>query len=60
MEALFGLPGLGSLTLDAIRGRDYPVIQAAVMLLATSVVVVNVATTLLHRWADPRTARRQA
>lgn len=57
MEALFGLPGLGSLTLEAIRGRDYPVIQAAVVALATFVVLVNVLTTALHHWADPRLAR---
>jgi peptide/nickel transport system permease protein len=58
MEALYALPGLGSLTLEAIRGRDYPVIQAAVMVLATGVVLVNIATAALHRWVDPRLSRR--
>jgi peptide/nickel transport system permease protein len=58
MEALYALPGLGSLTLEAIRGRDYPVIQAAVMVLATAVVLVNIATAALHRWVDPRLSRR--
>jgi len=58
MEALFSLPGLGSLTLDAIRGRDYPVIQSAVMLIATFVVIANAITAILHRWADPRLAVR--
>ena len=56
MEALFGLPGVGSLTLDAIRGRDYPVIQAAVMALAFFVVLINVLTAALHRFVDPRLA----
>jgi len=60
MEALFSLPGLGSLTLDAIRGRDYPVIQSAVMLIATFVVIANMLTAILHRWADPRLAVRGA
>ena len=58
MEALFSLPGLGGLTLEAIRGRDYPVVQSAVMLIAGFVVLVNVATAGLHRWADPRLARQ--
>lgn len=57
MEALFALPGLGGLTLEAIRSRDYPVIQVAVMVLATLVVVVNLAAAALQRWADPRVAR---
>ena len=60
MEALFSLPGLGGLTLDAIRGRDYPVIQSAVMLIAAFVVVVNALTAIVHRWADPRLAARAA
>ncbi|PRA63178.1 peptide ABC transporter permease [Pseudomonas sp. MYb187] len=57
MEALFSLPGLGSLTLEAIHGRDYTVIQAAVMLLATFVVLVNIATAALQVWIDPRLTR---
>ncbi|MNJ15930.1 Glutathione transport system permease protein GsiC [compost metagenome] len=57
MEALFSLPGLGSLTLEAIHGRDYTVIQAAVMLLATFVVLVNIATAALQAWIDPRLTR---
>lgn len=56
MEALFALPGLGSLTLEAIRGRDYPVIQAAIMAMATFVVFVNVTSAALQRWLDPRRA----
>ncbi len=56
MEALFSLPGLGSLTLEAIRGRDYPIIQAAVMVMAALVVLVNIMTAVLHRWLDPRLA----
>lgn len=58
MEALFAHPGLGGLTLEAIRSRDYPVIQIAVMVLAAFVVLVNLAAAALRRWADPRLARR--
>ena len=60
MEALFAHPGLGGLTLEAIRSRDYPVIQVAVLALAAFVVVVNLAAAALQRWADPRLARRLA
>ncbi|CCJ51115.1 ABC transporter permease [Bordetella parapertussis] len=60
MEALFAQPGLGGLTLEAIRSRDYPVIQVAVMALATFVILVNIAAAALQRWADPRLARRAA
>ncbi len=60
MEALFAHPGLGGLTLEAIRSRDYPVIQVAVLALAAFVVVVNLAAVALQRWADPRLARRLA
>lgn len=58
MEALFAHPGLGGLTLDAIRSRDYPVIQISVMVLAAFVILVNLAASGLQRWADPRLARR--
>lgn len=56
MEVLFGLPGLGSLMLNAIHGRDYPVIQAAITVIAVAVVVLNALTDLLHRLIDPRVA----
>jgi len=58
MEALFAHPGLGGLTLDAIRSRDYPVIQISVMVLAAFVILVNLAASGLQHWADPRLARR--
>jgi len=57
MEVLFGLPGLGSLMLNAIQGRDYPVIQAAILVTAIGLVVVNALTDLLHRLIDPRLSR---
>lgn len=60
MEALFAHPGLGGLTLEAIRSRDYPVIQIAVMVLAALVVLVNLAAAALQRWADPRLAKRSS
>lgn len=57
MEVLFGLPGLGSLAYQAISGRDYPVIQAVVLVFATGVVVVNALADLAQRALDPRLRR---
>lgn len=54
MEVLFGLPGVGSLTFNAINGRDYPLIQAVVLFLAVSVILINFATDLAQRLIDPR------
>lgn len=57
MEVLFGLPGLGTLALQAIQGRDYPVVQAVILLFAVSIVIVNAATDLCQRLIDPRLRR---
>jgi peptide/nickel transport system permease protein len=56
MEVLFGLPGVGSLMLNAIHGRDYPVIQAAIVVIAVALVIINATMDLLHRALDPRVA----
>jgi peptide/nickel transport system permease protein len=57
MEVLFGLPGLGTLAYQAISGRDYPVIQAVVLVFAVGVVMVNWATDAIQRSLDPRLSR---
>ena len=54
MEALFGLPGLGSLVLNAVNGRDYPVLQAVIIVLALGVVLINAVADLARRLTDPR------
>ena len=53
-EAVFAWPGVGFLTVDAINNQDYPVVQAAVALLAFVFVGVNLAVDLLYAWLDPR------
>ncbi len=57
MEVLFGLPGLGTLAYQAVSGRDYPVIQAVVMVFATGVVAVNLLADQVQRLLDPRLRR---
>jgi peptide/nickel transport system permease protein len=57
MEVLFALPGLGTLAYQAIAGRDYPVIQAVVLVFALGVVLVNAAADAAQRLLDPRLRR---
>jgi peptide/nickel transport system permease protein len=54
MEVLFGHAGLGKLALDAVLARDYPVTQAAVVMIATAVILINSLMTGLARVLDPR------
>jgi peptide/nickel transport system permease protein len=56
-ETVFAIPGVGRLMIDAIFGRDYPVVQAMTLVLAVLVSLVFLATDLVHSWLDPRTAR---
>ncbi|MDF2144670.1 ABC transporter permease [Knoellia sp. p5-6-4] len=53
-EQIFGLPGFGKLTIDAVFQRDYPVIQAVVLVTATAYIVINFAVDLLYSIIDPR------
>lgn len=53
-ETIFSLPGIGQLTVEAIQRRDYPVVQACVLLISISYVVVNTFTDVLYAWLDPR------
>lgn len=54
VESTLGLGGLGSLITDAIQNRDYPVIQATVLLLTVGFIVLNLVTDLLYAVIDPR------
>lgn len=54
VEVVFSWPGVGRLVVDAIGFRDYPVVQAAVTLLAAVFIVVNLAVDLLYAVLDPR------
>ena len=54
VEIIFGLPGLGNTLINAIFNRDYPVVQAATMLLAFIFVFANLAVDLLYGVLDPR------
>jgi peptide/nickel transport system permease protein len=53
-EQIFAWPGVGLETIIAIQGRDFPVVQAAVFVVATSFVLINLIVDLLYSWLDPR------
>jgi peptide/nickel transport system permease protein len=53
-ETIFAWPGVGRLSVQAIANRDYPVVQAAVFLLATTFVIVNLLVDVIYTYLDPR------
>jgi peptide/nickel transport system permease protein len=53
-ETVFSWPGIGLLTIESIQSRDYPVVQACVLLISVSYVLVNLLTDLAYAWVDPR------
>jgi len=53
-ETVFAWPGVGSLLVEAIRNRDYPLVQASVLLVSLAYVLVNTLTDLVYVWVDPR------
>jgi peptide/nickel transport system permease protein len=53
-ETVFSWPGIGLLTIESIQSRDYPVVQACVLLISVTYVMVNLLTDLAYAWIDPR------
>jgi peptide/nickel transport system permease protein len=53
-ETVFSWPGIGLLTIESIQSRDYPVVQACVLLISVGYVLVNLLTDIAYAWADPR------
>ena len=53
-ETVFSWPGIGLLTIEAIQSRDYPVVQACVLLISVSYVLINLLTDIAYGWVDPR------
>ena len=60
VEVIFARPGLGSFLVSAIFARDFPKVQAVVVLTAVIFVVVNLAIDLIYRSLDPRMGGRDA
>lgn len=53
-ESVFGIPGIGKLTIDAISKRDVPVIQGVVLIAGTIYIVINATLDIVYKWLDPR------
>ena len=57
-EFIFSWPGIGRLSLEAIYNRDYPVIQTAVIVIASFFIVINLIVDIIYRVTDPRVSRK--
>ncbi|MDI9233874.1 ABC transporter permease [Limnohabitans lacus] len=53
-ETVYAIPGLGSLTVDAVLNRDFPVIQGVVLFFSVLYVLINLCVDLSYLWLDPR------
>jgi peptide/nickel transport system permease protein len=58
VESIFGLPGVGYVLLQAIFGRDYPVIQAMTLMIAFAFIFANLLVDILYGVLDPRISQR--
>jgi peptide/nickel transport system permease protein len=58
VESVFAYPGMGTLILGAVQDRDYPVLDASLLVLAVTVLTVNLAVDLVYRHLDPRAGWR--
>src|SRR4051812_11786301 len=54
VEIIFNRPGLGSLIFDAIRNRNYPIVQGSILVVVAIFVVANLVVDLAYAWLDPR------
>jgi len=57
IESVFSWPGTGLLSIEAIRGRDYPVVQAVVIIFAVVFLLINYVVDALYALVDPRIRR---
>jgi len=53
-ETVFNIPGVARFLIEAIRWRDYPIVQNIIMYIALIVVLVNFTVDMLYAWLDPR------
>jgi peptide/nickel transport system permease protein len=54
IETIFGIPGLGSYMMNGISGRDYPIINACVLVLAFAICLMNLVVDVAYAYVDPR------
>ena len=54
IETIFLIPGVGRILIEAIFHRDFPMIQAVIVVIGTGVLLINLVVDLLYGWLDPR------
>ena len=54
IETVFAWPGIGLLAIDAVRYRDFPVVQTVVLLYAAKYVIINLLVDVAYVYVDPR------
>lgn len=54
VEQVFSIPGMGRILLTSISNRDYPVVQAVIVLIAAWVIIINAAVDIIYKLIDPR------
>ncbi len=54
IETVFNIPGMGRYLVDAIRWRDYPIVQNLVLIVAVATVLINFLVDMMYSWVDPR------
>ena len=54
LENVFNIPGVGRLLVDSVLSQDYQVVQAGILIIAISVVFVNLIIDVCYGWIDPR------
>ncbi|MEG0355571.1 MAG: ABC transporter permease subunit, partial [Lachnospiraceae bacterium] len=54
VEQVFGIPGLGRILITSIAGRDYPVVETIILLIAATILIINMMVDLLYRKLDRR------
>jgi peptide/nickel transport system permease protein len=59
-EQIYSWPGVGKLVVDSLFGRDYPVVQAVVLLSALSYMLVTLGVDIIYGWLDPRISYSKA
>ena len=59
IEQVFNVPGIGRILLTSISYRDYPVVQAIIVLIAVVVIVTNFCVDMIYQWIDPRISVRE-
>ncbi len=54
IETIFLIPGMGRILIEAVQHRDFPLIQAAIVIIGMAIVSINLVVDLLYGWLDPR------